>query len=241
MKASKTIKTKAKARRSGDLGDQVYRRLKELILEYEFRPGARLVSEDIARRFDVSRTPVNHALARLEREGLVWWRANRGYQIAEIDAEEAAELFGLREALEAFTVERAAATRTPAALRELRREMLEYARLGSQPLSRQKLVLDRAFHMAIAELAGNRRLCDILAQTFERLILKRRIEGLPSRGKVTLDEHALIFEAIAASKPALAVRRMREHIAHSRDNLLQHLADKRALFSGGASDDGRRL
>lgn len=198
-----------------------------------------MISQDIAERFEVSRTPVNHALARLEREGVVFWRPNRGYQIAEIDAEEATELFELREALEAFTVERAVANRTPEALRELRRRMGAYARLATQPLSRQKLLLDRSLHLAIADMAGNRRLRDMLGQAFERLILKRRIEGLPSRGMITVQEHAQIFEAVAAGKTALAVRRMRGHIAHSRANLLQHLADKRALFNR-AGDEGRR-
>jgi DNA-binding GntR family transcriptional regulator len=234
----KTPKTKTRTRRSGDLGDQVYRRLKELILEYEFRPGERLISQEIAERFEVSRTPVNHALTRLEREGMVTWRPNRGYQIGEIDADEARELFELREALEAFAVERAAARRTSEALRELRWHLAEYARLGTQPLSRQKLLLDRGFHMKIAEMAGNARLQETLGQVFERLILKRRIEGLPSRGKMTVDEHAQIFEAIAAGKPALAVRRMRQHVEHSRTNLLNHLEGKRALFPDTA--DRRR-
>ena len=64
------------------------------------------------------------------------------------------------------------------------------ARLATQPLSRQKLLLDRSLHLAIADMAGNRRLRDMLGQAFERLILKRRIEGLPSRGMITVQEHA---------------------------------------------------
>lgn len=225
-------------KRHGDLGDRVYRQLKALILQYEFRPGHRLVTHDLAQRFEVSRTPVNQALARLEHEGYVTSRPNRGFQIAEIEPREADELFGLREALEAYAVELAAQRQTPAQMRDLRARMQDYAALGRQPLSRQKFLLDRALHLAIADMAGNARLRDMLDQVFERIILKRKIEGLVSRGMVTVREHQDIYDAISARDATLAVRRMREHIRHSCGNLLRHLEGRRDLF--GSANDGAR-
>lgn len=189
----------------------------------------------------MSRTPVNHALGRLEREGLVCWRPNRGYQIAEIERDEAGELFELREALEAFAVERATERRTPSTMRELRQRMLAYARLGRQPLTREKLLLDRAFHMTIADIAGNKRLQEALDQVFERLILKRSIEALPGRGTTTVREHEEIFRAIARGNRRLGIDRMRAHIRNSCHNLLEHLDGKRALFGSPSTPTARRL
>lgn len=186
----------------------------------------------------MSRTPVNHALARLEQEGYIGSRPNRGYTIAEIEPEEAGELYDLREALESFAMERAVERQSPARMREIRRRMLEYSRLGWEPLSRRKLLLDCTFHTAIAKMAGNNRLLEMLNQVFERVILKRTSEGLVSRGELTVREHQAIYDAITARNPALAVQRVREHIRNSRTNLLEHLQAMRAL-SRGAAKRGR--
>lgn len=53
------------------LGDEVYRRLGEAILNGEFAPGERLRDHDLAQRLGVSRTPVREALQRLEVSGIV--------------------------------------------------------------------------------------------------------------------------------------------------------------------------
>lgn len=53
------------------LGDEVYARLGEAILDGTLAPGERLRDHDLAEWLGVSRTPVREALQRLERVGLV--------------------------------------------------------------------------------------------------------------------------------------------------------------------------
>ncbi|WP_127473647.1 GntR family transcriptional regulator [Microbacterium sulfonylureivorans] len=53
------------------LGDEVYTRLGEAILDGSLAPGERLRDHDLAEWLGVSRTPVREALQRLERVGLV--------------------------------------------------------------------------------------------------------------------------------------------------------------------------
>ena len=53
------------------LGDEVYARLGEAILDGRLAPGARLRDQELAEWLGVSRTPVREALQRLERAGLV--------------------------------------------------------------------------------------------------------------------------------------------------------------------------
>jgi DNA-binding GntR family transcriptional regulator len=74
----------------------------------------------------VSRTPVREALTRLVQEGYVSFLPNRGFTCKEIRIQEAEELYDLREAMEAFAVERATAHLTQAALDQLRRKMDRY-------------------------------------------------------------------------------------------------------------------
>src|SRR6478752_3496650 len=57
--------------RGAVLGDEVYARLGEAILDGRLAPGERLRDQELAEWLGVSRTPVREALQRLERAGLV--------------------------------------------------------------------------------------------------------------------------------------------------------------------------
>ncbi|MER9274060.1 GntR family transcriptional regulator [Mesorhizobium sp. M0643] len=62
-----------------DKSESTYHRLKELVLNYRFRPGEPLSPISIADRLQVSATPVREALARLHGEDLVGLVSNRGF------------------------------------------------------------------------------------------------------------------------------------------------------------------
>jgi DNA-binding GntR family transcriptional regulator len=59
------------------LGDEVYSRIGEAILDGTLEPGEHLRDHELARVLGVSRTPVREALQRLERAGLVEVAPNR--------------------------------------------------------------------------------------------------------------------------------------------------------------------
>src|SRR5437870_12530436 len=55
----------------GSRPEQVYARLRDLIVQGLLAPGSRIVETEIAARLGVSRTPVREALQRLQQEGYV--------------------------------------------------------------------------------------------------------------------------------------------------------------------------
>ena len=55
----------------GSRPEQVYARLRDLIVQGLLAPGSRIVETEIASRLGVSRTPVREALQRLQQEGYV--------------------------------------------------------------------------------------------------------------------------------------------------------------------------
>src|SRR5687768_14676367 len=55
----------------GSRPDQVYARLRDLIVQGSLAPGSRIVETEISERLGVSRTPVREALQRLQQEGYV--------------------------------------------------------------------------------------------------------------------------------------------------------------------------
>jgi len=109
--------------------DGVYRALRQEIGRLELAPGARLRLEELAGRFQVSLTPVRHALRRLESEGLVVSLRRRGSRVAPLSVEELEEIQALRLGLETFLARRGAEQCTDSALAEMTgaREEMEHA------------------------------------------------------------------------------------------------------------------
>src|ERR687883_27216 len=98
---------RTKSRGTENLSARVYNQIKNLILSNEVMPGQKLHHQQLSERLGVSRTPVREALTRLVQEGYVAFLPNRGFTCKEIRLQEAEELYDLREALEAFAVEKA--------------------------------------------------------------------------------------------------------------------------------------
>src|SRR3990172_2747308 len=95
-----------KTRAPENLSARVYNQIKSLILSNEVMPGQKLHHQHLSERLGVSRTPVREALTRLVQEGYVSFLPNRGFTCKEIRLQEAEELYELREAMEAFAVEK---------------------------------------------------------------------------------------------------------------------------------------
>ena len=175
-------RSKTKPRAIENLSARVYNQIKNLILCNEIMPGQKLHHQQLSERLGVSRTPVREALTRLVQEGYVSFLPNRGFTCKEIRMQEAEELYELREALEAFAVEKAIANLTDAALARLRAKMNSYGRDVQNRFTRERLVFDQEVHLAIAELAGNETLMSTLNHVFERIVLKRRTDGTVRSG-----------------------------------------------------------
>jgi DNA-binding GntR family transcriptional regulator len=100
--------------------DGVYRALRQEIGRLELAPGRRLRLEELAGRFQVSLTPVRHALRRLESEGLVVSLRRRGSRVAPLSVEELEEIQALRLGLETFLARHGAERCTKEALAEMK-------------------------------------------------------------------------------------------------------------------------
>jgi GntR family transcriptional regulator, rspAB operon transcriptional repressor len=223
--------SKTKTRAVENLSARVYNQIKNLILCNEFMPGQKLHHQQLSERLGVSRTPVREALTRLVQEGYVSFLPNRGFTCKEIRMQEAEELYELREALEAFAVERAIANLTEPALDRLRVKMNSYGRDVQNRFTRERLVFDQDVHLEIARLAGNETLTGMLAHVFERIVLKRRTDGLydPARGIAAHQEHLQLLAAMERRDPQQAVATIRRHIQAGKKNVMADLRQRQAI------------
>ena len=224
-------KSKAKARGGENLSARAYAQIKDLILCNEVMPGQKLHHQELSNRLGVSRTPVREALTRLVQEGYVSFLPNRGFTCKEIRLQEAEELYDLREALEAFAVEKTVQNSTDDALDALSTKMNLYGADVRRRFSRERLIYDQDVHLEIARLSGNDTLTRMLTQVFERIILKRRTDGLydPVRGLTAHQEHLQLLQAMKRRDAAQAVGILRAHIRAGRDNVVADLRQRQHI------------
>jgi len=147
--------------------------------------------------------------------------------VAEIDEDEARELYELREALEIFALRRAMGRGLkPADLRRLDDFNQQYKALLRHDTTRERMMVDRDWHLTLASFADNRALLRSLEAVFERLILKIRTDGYRTvRGEEALREHLEMMKALRIEDKAEAERLLAEHIQGARRRLVSHLSD----------------
>jgi DNA-binding GntR family transcriptional regulator len=193
--------------------DRIHQRLREEILHARLQPGQTILEPELAARFGVSKTPVREALRLLVQDGWVMVLPRKGYLIRPLGLDDVREVFHLREMLEPGFASEAAwrsGGRTDPALREA----VEALRSGSANVD-QALASAAAFHIRIAELAGNARGAKIVANLVDEVTRLHYL--MPSleahiESSEELDAHEQIAEAIASGDHKAASRAMRDHL-----------------------------
>lgn len=178
-----------------------------------YRPGDRLVENELAERFGVSRTPIREALQRLETQSLLT-RDGRSLIVASLDHGQLAELYVVRGALEGLAARLAAIHATPEE-RQVLREMLETDRaLVEDPDALARA--NRRFHRQIHLASHNRFLVQQLDLVHRSMALMATTSlGAEGRGAGALDEHEQIVRAIEAGDADAADAALRAHLSQA--------------------------
>jgi DNA-binding GntR family transcriptional regulator len=197
------------------LTDLAYRKIKAAILEGALPPGLMASEQQIATRLAMSRTPVHHAIVRLEQDGWIQLLPRRGLQIAPISP---ADMHDVYETL--LVLEVAAAGRLASlglrdgdpALVAIETACLEgEAALTKGDLSAW-LAADARFHTLVVESSGNRHITRLARSMLEYAQRARQVTlKLRPHPSSSNEDHRAILAALKAGDEALARERMRAH------------------------------
>ena len=201
-----------------NLTQMVYRRVKEMMLNYEIVPGQRLIFTDLANQLGVSRTPVNNALSILANEGFLDFIPNQGYSVHEITKDEAESLYEIREIIEIGSIGQAIRKLTPEKVERLERQKRLYENAVVEQVSRGRFTLDQEFHACYVQMSENLYLADYFREVYQRIFLRHRIEGLRAdRARKVVSEHHEIFEAISLRDVEWVKESIKSHIKAGKD------------------------
>lgn len=223
------------------LSDQVFERLREMIVRGELAPGDLMPSErELMQRFGVGRPAVREAMQSLHTQGLISISQGERSRVSELSADLAFRqmdmiarmllstssdnLEHLKEARRLFEVgmvKIATEKATPEDVTELNQLITDQKSHLGNPSDFIKA--DIAFHTRIAAMSGN----PIFASVSDAMLtwLFNYHSDLliwSGRENVTLDEHAKIVECIASGVPDNAESAMRSHLNRSQDLYRHH-------------------
>ena len=196
------------------LGQTITERLRDQILINQLKPGERLIADDLALTFGVSRSMIREALLLLATEGFINIIPRKGTFVTQMSAKQANDLFEVRLLLEGQVASLAAERRTAENLRDLR-ETADFGLAAALAGNVDQLpALNTRFHNLLADTADN----DYLTETLSRLsniiqwVYSRRII---ERSTDSWKEHLRIVDAIERMDPAAAKSAAHEHITRA--------------------------
>jgi DNA-binding GntR family transcriptional regulator len=208
------------------LSQVAYDSLRSMILSGEVRPGERLAERELARRIQVSRTPLREALGRLERDGLAVSKPGMGYFAPEFDPKAIDEIYEFRELLEVHAVRAAARLISADGIRELKdiiRQLAVFERKNKPRPDelRQEVQLGLRIHEVIARESGNSFIRETLLQIYDRLRLLTWIDVLWfDKWPLTRKEHRELVDAVTARDEKRAAKIAARHVKRSWEDAL---------------------
>lgn len=206
------------------LHEQATQCLRQMLVEGQIAPGAKLNERELCEVLKVSRTPLREAIKTLAAEGLVELLPNRGAIAVELTQSDVLNTFEVMAGLEGMSGELAAQRITASELAEIKamhyEMMAAYTRRDLSTYYR----LNAAIHRAINSAARN----PVLSTTYDQV--NARLQALRFRSNQdgekwarAMQEHEQMIAALEAHDgPALRAVLV-AHLGHKRDVVVEQL------------------
>jgi len=205
------------------LVEEIVRFLTERIVRGEFKPGARLVEEDLAREFNVSRPPIRESLRVLEQKGLVTIIPRKGARISEPTPKAVEDIYACRSALTGTAARLAVRNMTPAELARFEEIVAEMRRAAKSNDLERYFTLNVEFHDNVASASRNSQLVQLLhVLGLQVLRLRHTSLSLPRRMQQSSRIHEELLKAFRRGDGDAAETLMRGLIDDASAALMTH-------------------
>jgi DNA-binding GntR family transcriptional regulator len=201
-------------------GHRVADELRQLILDGEFQPGARIGQEMLAERFMASRMPVRDALRQLEAEGLVSIVPHSGAWVSKLDPFEFEQTYKLREVIEPLAIQESIPHLTGEQIEHLGALADEIvATCNGSPEVEAFLRLDREFHLLTYSGVQYGHLSELVLRMWNTTQPYRRalVSNMTTLElEATNADHFLIVDSVRRGDAESAAAMVRLHIRRTR-------------------------
>ncbi len=205
--------------------DIIYQTVCEWIITGVMQPGEKILDSELAKYFDVSRTPVREALQILENQKLLCVMPGRATVVADLDLDDIEKCYRPLAEVQGLAAELACGHLTEEALQELEQAYTSFADACRDNEAVAAIASDNCFHETILRMAGNEYIED-----FSRLMtlhiqrIKYHYFHSDQMRKASSSEHEEILQAIRARDGERAKNATRSHWLRAMDDSLRDTA-----------------
>lgn len=207
------------------LSEKVYRMLMESITNGSLPAGTELREQHLAKKMDVSATPVREALRRLASDGLVEMIPYHGAVVRTLNREEIREAYACREVLERLAVKECIAHLTKEDINALYRLVDDFKSAeGIYDIAETS----QRFDEYIYQLSGNQTLC-VLLEKLKGIIKrdKKYSSANAERRQEIFQEHIAIIDAMDRRNIKEAQEAVSRHI-HNGYHYIENKSEKQS-------------
>jgi DNA-binding GntR family transcriptional regulator len=174
----------------------IYDKIHRAIAERRLLPGSRLIEDQLAEVFGVSRMRIRWVLQSLARDKVVTLHRNRGATVAKPTVKEAKEVFAARRLIEGALAREVVRATDDKALKKLRAHIKKEIVAEKSHDRAMELRTSHDFHTLLAEIVGNGVLVDFLRELRARSSLITAIYERPDVSVCSHFTHAKLIELI---------------------------------------------
>ncbi len=180
------------------LRDDVYRRLRDAIVDGTFAPGEQLRDLELAEWLGVSRTPVREALLRLAQSGLVVAQPGRSTVVSTLDTRDIRDARDVVAAMHEVAAREAIPSLVDADLASMRDANRRFAAAVDAGDAEAAVRADDELHDVLVRIAGNRALATVLEQFTPTLRRAERLRFASLQGRESVRRHDELIRLCAA-------------------------------------------
>lgn len=207
------------------LAEQIEQFLVSAIMQGKYKPGQRLVENELLREFGVSRSPIREAFLSLVKSGLLVSVPRSGTYVKDVTEKDVREKFPVRAHLEGFAAGLAAPQMGPVDIDELKTALSKMQESAEKSDFRSYTDSHNAFHMVFINASKNDTLIHII-RTMRQDILWLRFSYLwhVENHQNALPVHQEILKLFIEKKADAVEELVRKHIVRNMENYIDFLS-----------------
>ena len=198
-----------------------------------YKPGTRLVERELCEALGVSRTSVREAMRQLQSEGLIEAGPRRSIIVSVLSAEDAFDIYTLREMTETIAIRRLVEHNDPKVVKRLQaayKAIVKYAGKGDLPALSE---MAGTFYEEILDGSGSKVVQETGRQLLKRVsYLRLASMGAPKRIEAGLEEWKAVVDGVASEDADRAAETLGQHIRNSRDAVVARLRAQELQTTG---------
>ncbi len=208
--------------------EQVYEKLKSDVLNGIYKPGERIQELVIAKKLNVSRSPVREALKELIGEGLLVSVPNKSITVKKLSAKEIKDIFDFRNITEKYAIEKTIENIDERIIKKLESIKSEFIKLYQDNDLHRYCKVDSEFHNYLIKSSGNILLHQVVGNVMA-LIEQFRVISLSSnrRFEESIDEHVTIIDNILKKNKEAACTICSRHLDLAKEEIISYLNSKK--------------